>query len=80
MLGESAPFSTTFPDHLVVNFRTFRQRIPAELVAFLMLSLVLLPKKRQLLRRKNHCCVRVIGSEILSDFMLGKNALLGTTF
>ena len=77
MLEESNPFSTTFSDYFVVNFRTFRQMY---LGTFLMLQPALPPKTWQLLRRKNHCCVRFLNSEILSDFMLRKNASFWTTF
>lgn len=45
-----------------------------------MLLPALPPKTRQLLRRKNHCCVRFLNSEILSVFMLEKNAPFWTTF
>jgi len=48
--------------------------------AFLMLLPALPPKMRQLLRRKKHCCVRFLHSEMLSVFMLEKNASFWTTF
>ena len=77
MLKKNLPFLTAFSVCFMMNFRTFTKKYVG---TFLMLLPALLPKMRQLLRHKNHCYVRFLNSEILSVFMLEKNAPFWTTF
>jgi len=62
------------------KFELFSKQRQNRNVAFLMLLPALPPKMRQLFRCKNHCCVRFLGSELLSSFMLEKNVPFWTTF
>ena len=62
------------------KFKLFSKQRQNRNVVFLMLLPALPPKMRQLFRCKNHCCVRFLGSELLSSFMLEKNVPFWTTF